>query len=115
MSRASKITFSVSCLFTAATVVGVHFVQGLERETLHQGPIKDAQRTAARRQQLLQQQSNDEEAAVAALDPAKERQRLANRSEHELQQELRKKYEANQPLSGQVVTKDGEVLQDRSQ
>ncbi|QLQ80579.1 hypothetical protein HG537_0D05800 [Torulaspora globosa] len=107
MSRASKITFTLSCLFTAATVVGVHFVQGLERETLHQGPIKDAQRTAARKQQRLQQQQNE-------LDPAKERQKLANLTEHELQQELRKKYESIQPLSGQIITKDGEVLNDRS-
>ncbi|QLL32320.1 hypothetical protein HG536_0C04890 [Torulaspora globosa] len=110
MSRASKITFSLSCLFTAATVVGVHFVQGLERETLHQGPIKDARRTAARKQQKLQQQEDES----AAVDPDKERQKLANLSEHELQQELRKKYEAIQPLSGQVVTKDGEVVENRS-
>lgn len=110
MSRASKITFTLSCLFTAVTVVGVHIVQDLERETLHQGPIKDAERTAARKQQQLQQQAAD----GVAVDPAKERQKLANRSEHELQQELRKNYEAMQPLSGQVVTKDGEVVHDKS-
>ena len=53
MSRASKITFALSCVFTASTVVGVHIVQGLERDTFHQGPIKDAQRVAARKQQRL--------------------------------------------------------------
>lgn len=102
MSRASKITFALSCVFTASTVVGVHIVQGLERDTLHQGPIKDAQRVAARKQQRL----------AAEADPEKERQKMVNRSEHELQQELRKKYEAVQPLSGKVVTKDGEAIDD---
>lgn len=49
MSRASKITFAASCLITAATVVGVHYVQEMERETLHQGPIKDAKRVEEKR------------------------------------------------------------------
>lgn len=108
MSRASKITFALSCVFTVTTVVGVHIVQGMERDTLHQGPIKDAQRIAARKQ--LQEQELLDRGSNSNLDPEKERTRLINKSEHELQQKLREKYEAIQPLSGEVVTKDGEVI-----
>ncbi|XDT05140.1 PET assembly of cytochrome c oxidase, mitochondrial [Nakaseomyces glabratus] len=93
MSRASKITFGVSCAVTLATIIGVHYVQELERETLHQGPIKDAKRVAEKKKLM-----------PAGTDEKK----LLNRSEHELQQELRKKYESMQPLSGEVVTQDGE-------
>ncbi|SCU82681.1 LANO_0B07184g1_1 [Lachancea nothofagi CBS 11611] len=96
MSRASKVTLAFSCVLTAITVVGVHYVQELERDTLHQGPIKDAKRIADRK---------------ANLDPEKERKKLFNKSEHELQQELRKKYESVQPLSGEVLTKNGEKVE----
>ncbi|SCV01829.1 LAME_0G18778g1_1 [Lachancea meyersii CBS 8951] len=92
MSRASKITLGLSCLATAVTVVGVHYVQELERDTLHQGPIKDAKRMAERK---------------AALDPEKQRKQMFNKSEHEMQQELRKKYESMQPLSGEILTTNG--------
>lgn len=100
MSTASKITLALSCAVTAATVVGVHYVQELERETLHQGPIKDAKRMAERKA--------EQSAGAGAVSAESERKQHFNRSEHELQQELRKKYEAMQPLSGEVLTKDGE-------
>ncbi|SCU86015.1 LADA_0D11650g1_1 [Lachancea dasiensis] len=93
MSRASKITLALSCVATTATVIGVHYVQELERDTLHQGPIKDAKRQAEKK---------------ASLDAVKEKKKLFNQSEYEQQIELRKKYEAMQPLSGEVLTKDGE-------
>ncbi|CUS23264.1 LAQU0S09e00870g1_1 [Lachancea quebecensis] len=102
MSTASKITLALSCVVTAATVVGVHYVQELERDTLHQGPIKDAKRMAERR---AEQSASPGTSTTSAES---ERKQLFNRSEHELQQELRKKYEAMQPLSGEVLTKDGE-------
>ncbi|CAI4060240.1 Pet117p SKDI_05G1350 [Saccharomyces kudriavzevii IFO 1802] len=102
MSRASRITFTVSCLITAATVVGVHYVQEMERETLHQGPIKDAKRVEEKRLRNLD--------GATPSDPTKERKRYFNMSEHEEQKELRKKYEMMQPLSGEVVTKGGEVV-----
>ncbi|SCV99905.1 LAFE_0B05116g1_1 [Lachancea fermentati] len=98
MSRASKITLGLSCLFTVTTVIGVHIIQDMERETLHQGPIKDAKRMA------------DKKNGIAA-DPQKERKKLFNQSEHEMQQELRKKFESQQPLSGEILTKDGEVVE----
>lgn len=100
MSRASKITLALSCLLTTTTVVGVHIVQDMERQTLHQGPIKDAKRVAEKK--LAKEEQNQ--------DPSKQRMKLVNKGEHELQQELRKKYEAMQPLSGEVLTKDGEVV-----
>lgn len=95
MSRASKITFGVCSALTLVTVVGVHYVQAMERDTLHQGPIKDAQRVAEKRQKKLMPAATDEK-------------KLLNKSEHDIQQELRRQYEAVQPLSGDVVTKDGE-------
>ncbi|SCV01531.1 LAMI_0G12090g1_1 [Lachancea mirantina] len=97
MSRASKITLGLSCLFTATTVIGVHMVQEMERDVLRQGPIKDAQRVA-------------EKHKTDAIDPSKQRKRLFNQSEHEVQKELRKKYEAIQPLSGEILTKDGQIV-----
>lgn len=102
MSRASKITLGVTSLFTATMIVGVHYVQQLERETLHQGPIKDAQRMKEKR--LARENAG-------GVDPEKERQRMVNKSEHEYQLELRKKYEQMQPLSGEVRTKDDELVE----
>ena len=102
MSRASKITLGLTTLFTATIVVGVHHVQELERQTLHQGPIKDAQRVAEKK---LARQNG--------VDPEKERQRMVNKNEHEYQLELRKKYEQMQPLSGEVRTKDNELIEQK--
>ncbi|GMM56300.1 Pet117 protein [Maudiozyma humilis] len=114
MSRASKITFALSCVFCVTTVIGVHYVQDMERNTLHQGPIKDAKRVAEKRAE--REAEAEAEAASAAknapsssLDAAaKEKKRNFNKSDHELQQALRKKYESIQPLTGEVTTKDGE-------
>lgn len=99
MSRASKITLALTSAVTAVVVVGVHYVQDMERETLHQGPIKDAKRVAEKRLK-----------EAAQLDPTKERQKVLNKNEHEYQLELRKKYEQLQPLSGEVRTKDNELV-----
>ena len=73
----------------------------MERDTLHQGPIKDAKRVAEKKR-----------LKESGLDPAKEKKRMFNQSEHELQKELKKQYEQQQPLSGEVVTKDGEVVKE---
>lgn len=100
MSRASKITFGLSCVITATTVIGVHVVQGMERETLHQGPIKDAKRVAAKQQQKQQQ--------AEEADDSKARKLLFNATEHAEQLELRRKYELMQPLSGNINTKEAE-------
>ncbi|AGO11699.1 AaceriADL076Wp [[Ashbya] aceris (nom. inval.)] len=100
MSRASKITLALCTIASAATVVTVHLVQEMERDALKQGPIKDAQRTAEKR-------------AERDADPEAARKKMFNASEHELQQELRRKYAALQPLSGEVVTQDGDVVERR--
>ncbi|CCK72766.1 Pet117p KNAG_0L01460 [Huiozyma naganishii CBS 8797] len=103
MSRASKITFGLSCLFTVTAVVGVHMIQDLERDTLHQGPIKDAKRLEQKREERrsLPASPNDK-----LDDAAREKKRQFNKTDHEMQQELRKKYESIQPLSGEIVTRD---------
>lgn len=128
MSRASKITFGVTCLFTLTSIIGVHYIQEMERQTLHQGPIKDAKRMADKRQKEKEKETSsigetnpNENAAHIdvmkspndSLSPeAKEKKKNFNRADHEMQQQLRQKYEQMQPLSGEVVTKDGEVVQD---
>ncbi|KAH3902763.1 related to Protein PET117, mitochondrial [Saccharomycodes ludwigii] len=83
MSKASKITLGLSCLISFSTIIGVHYVQELERQTLHGGPIKDAKRMEE-----------------------KERKRNLNRNDHEMQQELKRKYESVQPLNGDIVSSD---------
>ena len=103
MSRAAKITFAVSCILSATTVIGVHFIQGMEREALHQGPIKDAKRMAEKREREGQLSQSS-----TAVDDAKARKRELNRTEHEQQQELRRQYETQQPLTGEIVMQGGE-------
>lgn len=58
---------------------------------MHQGPIKDAQRVQ---------------------EKALKKKLLANQKEHELQQELRKKYEQLQPLSGVTHTAEEPIKKD---
>ena len=110
MSRAAKITFAVSCILSATTVIGVHFIQGMEREALHQGPIKDAKRMAEKREreEQLAQSFSSSSTGSSAMDDAKARKRERNRTEHEQQQELRRQYESQQPLTGEIVTQGGE-------
>lgn len=100
MSRASKITLGLTTLVSATVVVGVHYMQEMERQTLHQGPIKDAKRVAEKR--LLKESDG--------ADPEKQHQKMVNKTEHEYQLELRKKYEEMQPLSGEVRTQDNELV-----
>ncbi|GMM33020.1 Pet117 protein [Saccharomycopsis crataegensis] len=94
MSRASKITLAATSLTCAATVVWVHYVQEAERAALHEGPKKDAKRMQEK---------------IAA----NEKKKMINDQEHKLQLELRKKYEAIQPLSGvKVVGEDTNKTQE---
>ncbi|KAK5962901.1 Pet117p PWA37_005355 [Arxiozyma heterogenica] len=119
MSRASKITFGLTCLFTLTSIIGVHYVQELERDTLHQGPIKDAKRIAEKKKKETEEKARQSTENTSAMKPPtnglspeeKEKKRNFNRSDHELQQQLRQKYEKMQPLTGEIVTKDGELVQ----
>ncbi|KAI8055140.1 hypothetical protein BDF22DRAFT_675637 [Syncephalis plumigaleata] len=58
MSRASKITLALSIGATIAIVYGVHRQQQLERETLHEGVIRDRERYQQRQRNMeeLEQQ-----------------------------------------------------------
>ena len=118
MSRASKITFGVTCLFTLTSIIGVHYVQELERETLHQGLLKDAKRVAEKKKReddekakQLTKNVSVMKSPIDGLSPEeREKKRNFNRNDHELQQQLRERYEKIQPLTGKIVTKDGEVI-----
>ncbi|CAL9728964.1 protein Pet117p, mitochondrial [Monosporozyma unispora] len=114
MSRASKITFGVTCLFTLTSIIGVHYIQELERETLHQGPIKDAKRMADKKKKEAEEKASlgVMKSPNDGLSPEqREKKRNYNKTDHELQQHLKEKYEKMQPLSGEIVTKDGEVIE----
>ncbi|CCH60905.1 hypothetical protein TBLA_0D04080 [Henningerozyma blattae CBS 6284] len=112
MSRASKITFGLSCLFTITTVGAVHFIQGLEQETLHQGPIKDAKRLAEKEKEKQEKElasTGSPKKPLMNAVPLSKRQ--TNAQEYQMQQDLTRQYTELQPLSGEVVTKDGEVIE----
>ncbi|ODQ63063.1 petite colonies protein [Nadsonia fulvescens var. elongata DSM 6958] len=99
MSTASKVTFGVTCLVSAMTVVGVHFVQALEREALHQGPIKDAERLRLK----AAQRSAVDNGEISEEEFKRLQKRMVREEEHEVQKQLRAQYEAVQPLTGEVV------------
>lgn len=81
MSTASKVTFAASCLFAAGSFIYINLEQRFERESLRQGPIKDAERM---RKKLSKKQ-------------------MTNDLEHKEQIALREAYEQVQPLTGEIV------------
>lgn len=96
MSRAAKTTFALTTLGSIGIVMFVHDLQKEERESLHQGPIRDRERVRMKR-----------EAEAAALEAAKgqpvdltltEAQK-ARAAEYELQKELRDRYAKVQAVS----------------
>ncbi|SMN19941.1 similar to Saccharomyces cerevisiae YER058W PET117 Protein required for assembly of cytochrome c oxidase [Maudiozyma saulgeensis] len=115
MSRASKITFALSCVFCVTTVIGVHIVQDMERDTLHQGPIKDAKRVAEKKAaKEKEEQKTQKGSPIDNLnDAAKQKKRDFNRNDHEFQQALKEKYTAIQPLTGEIITQDGEIVKSK--
>ncbi|KAI9595081.1 hypothetical protein BDF19DRAFT_423125 [Syncephalis fuscata] len=54
MSRASKLTLTLSIAATVAIVYGVHRQQRLERETLHEGVIRDQERYEQRKRNIAE-------------------------------------------------------------
>lgn len=80
MSTASKITLGASITFAVTSLVGVNYLQQIEREGLRQGPIKDAERMAR-----------------------KLKKQMLNEREHQDQAALREQYEKIQPLTGEVI------------
>lgn len=87
MSTASKITFGGSCLLAAGTFVGINYLQTSERNSLRQGPIRDAERVAAKE--------------------LSKKQRV-NDMEHKEQMELKQKFASVQPLNSDVIQADEE-------
>lgn len=82
MSRASKITFALTTTLSVATVFIVHNLQREEREALHQGPIKDRERVAAKQAQKEQTQAQKERMV-----------------EYEMQKQLREEFAKAQDVS----------------
>ncbi|KAI5804565.1 hypothetical protein EDC01DRAFT_643904 [Geopyxis carbonaria] len=50
MSRAAKTTLLTTTAICALTVVGVHYLQREERSAMHQGVIRDEERTRIKRE-----------------------------------------------------------------
>lgn len=112
MSRASKITFGLTCLFTVTSIITVHSIQRLERETLHQGPINDAKRREDKKKNpkaVGGEQFGTPGVATLGADDKKKKQEF-NDNDHKLQQRLTKEYSSKQPLTGQILTKDEEIV-----
>lgn len=87
MSLASKITFAVTCITSASIVYGVYHLQEVEREALHQGPIKDRERLRLKAEQKTLSESQ--------LTAVQERRV----SEYELQKKLQDEYSKVQDVS----------------
>ena len=87
MSTASKITFGSACLLAGGTFLGINNLQRSERASLRQGPIKDAERVAAK--ELSKKQK-------------------VNDMEHKEQMMLKEKFASVQPLNNEVIRADEE-------
>ncbi|KAK8147238.1 hypothetical protein G3M48_001960 [Beauveria asiatica] len=53
MSRASKLTLFGTSLFTASTIVFVHFQQKSEQQAMHQGVVRDLEQQRVKRERQL--------------------------------------------------------------
>ncbi|CAK9435590.1 uncharacterized protein LODBEIA_P03170 [Lodderomyces beijingensis] len=83
MSTASKVTLGASIAFATGAFIFINYSQQAERSALRQGPIKDAERMAAKRE--------------------KTRKQMANEAEHREQSELKAKYLEMQPLNHEII------------
>lgn len=116
MSTASKITFGLTCLFTVTSIITVHTLQRLERETLHQGPINDAKRREERKKNPKGTSSGTFGTASSSkpspnlTDEDKKRKQVFNDNDHKLQQRLTQEYSNKQPLTGQILTQNEEII-----
>lgn len=73
--------------------------------------MADKRKKEAEKRELESGQGGVMKSPIDGLSPdQKEKKRNYNKTDHELQQHLREKYEKMQPLTGEVVTKDGEVI-----
>ncbi|KAK0551654.1 hypothetical protein OC846_002874 [Tilletia horrida] len=60
MSRAAKTTFLLSAAVSTLVVVGVHYQQSAERETMYQGVIRDQARLDAKRRAAAAEQEGSD-------------------------------------------------------
>ncbi|KAH7313788.1 hypothetical protein B0I35DRAFT_480448 [Stachybotrys elegans] len=53
MSRASKITLTLTSIASVCTVVGIHYMQKFEQEAMHAGVIRDMEQQRIKRERQL--------------------------------------------------------------
>lgn len=87
MSTTSKITLGASLTAAVGAFVFINYSQQTERQSLREGPIKDAKRLEQKRLERFQ---NNEKLR-------------RNDLEHQEQLKLREKYEKLQPLSSEII------------
>lgn len=87
MSTASKVTLGSSIVFAIGSFVFINWSQQSERESLREGPIKDAKRMEQKRQERF----------------AENKKLLRNDLEHQEQLKLKQQYEKLQPLTGEII------------
>ncbi|EGV64018.1 hypothetical protein PSN45_003903 [Yamadazyma tenuis] len=83
MSTLSKVTLGTSIAFAVGSFVFINYSQQTERESLREGPIRDAKR-------LEQRFQNN-------------RKLMRNDLEHQQQIKLKQQFESVQPLTGEVI------------
>ena len=65
MSRASRITLATVSATTCAIIFGVHYIQQADKESMHQGVLRDEERRALRRER--QEEFDRQRSLEAAL------------------------------------------------
>lgn len=93
MSTASKITLGTTISLAVGSFIFINYSQQTERDSLREGPIKDAKRLEQKRLQRFQ-------------DNAKLKR---NDLEHQEQLKLKQQYEKLQPLNTEVIRGEEET------
>lgn len=86
MSTLSKITLASTLVFATGSFIFINYSQIAERDSLREGPIKDAARM---REKQARFQDN--------------KKLMRNDLEHQEQLKLREQYEKMQPLTGEII------------
>lgn len=56
MSTAAKVTLATVSLATIATIFGVHYVQQADKDSMHQGVVRDEERQRQRKEREVELQ-----------------------------------------------------------
>lgn len=86
MSTLSKITLASSITFAVGSFIFINYSQIAERDSLREGPIKDAARMREKQARFLDN-----------------KKLMRNDLEHQEQLKLREEYEKMQPLTGEII------------